>query len=113
MLATLQEYYGGRSFYDSWFRPWLAELEAHGHPRLQMAKYDEFYGYCWWVLSRLTGYVLIPFPLWKLLFPKDSLLDMGLRGRGFTKHIWIYGLCLAVVVPAMAVALEAGRCSQG
>jgi membrane protease YdiL (CAAX protease family) len=97
LVLTLQEYYGGRGFYDTWFRPWLAELEAHGHPRINMAKYDEYYGYCWWVLSRVTGYVLIPFPLWKLLFPED----MGLRGRGFTKHVWIYGLCLAVVGPAM------------
>ncbi len=103
MVLTLPEYYGGRNFYDTWFRPWLAELEAHGHPRLQMAKYDEFYGYCWWVLARVIGYVLVPFTLWKLLFPKDSLLDMGLRGRGFTKHIWIYGLCLAVVIPAMVL----------
>jgi len=101
VVLTLQEYYGGRSFYDSWFRPWLTELEAHGHPRLQLAKYDEFYSYCWWVFARVLGYVLIPFPLWKLLFPKDSLLDMGLRGRGFFKHVWIYGLCLAVVIPAM------------
>ena len=101
IVLTLQEYYGGRSFYDSWFRPWLTELEAHGHPRVQLAKYDEFYSYCWWVFSRVLGYVLIPFPLWKLLFPKDSLLDMGLRGRGFFKHVWIYGLCLAVVIPAM------------
>ncbi|MEO7035722.1 MAG: type II CAAX endopeptidase family protein [Polyangiaceae bacterium] len=101
LVLTLQEYYGGRGFYETWFRPWVAELEAHGHPRLNLAKYDEYYAYCWWVLSRVTGYVLIPFPLWKLLFPEDSLLDMGLRGKGFTKHIWIYGLCLAVVVPAM------------
>jgi len=103
VVLTLQEYYGGRNFYDAWFRPWLVELEAHGHPRLQLAKYDEFYGYSWWVLSRVIGYVLIPFPLWKLLFPQDSLLDMGLRGRGFTKHVWIYGLCLAVVIPAMVL----------
>ena len=101
LVLTLQEYYGGRAFYDSWWRPWLTELEAHGHPKINLAKYDEYYSYCWWVASRVTGYVLIPFPLWKLLFPEDSLLDFGLRGRGFTKHLWIYGLCLAVVVPAM------------
>ncbi len=47
--------------------------------------------------------MLIPLPLWKLLFPRDSLLDMGLRGRGFFCHLWIYGLCLAVVVPAMLI----------
>ena len=34
-------------------------------------------------------------------FTQDSLLDMGLRGKGFFGHLWIYGLCLAVVVPAM------------
>ena len=101
LVLTLQDYYGGRGFYDSWLRPWLAELEAHGHRHIILAKYDEYYSYCWWVAARVIGYVLIPFPLWKLLFPNDSLLDMGLRGRGFTKHIWIYALCLAVVVPAM------------
>jgi membrane protease YdiL (CAAX protease family) len=26
---------------------------------------------------------------------------MGLRVRGFVSHLWLYGLCLAVVVPAM------------
>ncbi len=102
MVLTLQEYYGGRRLLRGpGSGPWFAELEAHGHPRLNLAKYDEYYGYCWWVLRASPGYVLIPFPLWKLLFPKDSLLDMGLRGKGFTKHIWIYGLCLAVVIPAM------------
>jgi membrane protease YdiL (CAAX protease family) len=50
-----------------------------------------------------VGYVFIPLPLWKLLFPRDSLLDMGLRVRGFFSHLWIYGVCLAVVLPTMAL----------
>ena len=29
--------------------------------------------------------------MWKLFFREDSLLDMGLRTRGFFKHAWIYG----------------------
>jgi membrane protease YdiL (CAAX protease family) len=45
--------------------------------------------------------VLIPLPVWKILFPEDRLLDMGLRSRGFFDHIWIYGLCLAIVLPLM------------
>jgi membrane protease YdiL (CAAX protease family) len=101
VVLTIQEYYGGRSFYEVSVRPWLVELDARGHTWLKLAKYDEFYGYCWWVAARVFGYVLIPLPLWKLLFPKDSLLDMGLRVRGFFSHLWIYGLCLGVVVPAM------------
>ncbi|HEX7664454.1 MAG TPA: CPBP family intramembrane glutamic endopeptidase, partial [Polyangiaceae bacterium] len=49
------------------------------------------------------GYVLIPFPLWKLFFRKDSLLDFGLRSKDFFKHAWIYGLFLIVVLPAMLI----------
>jgi membrane protease YdiL (CAAX protease family) len=102
VVLTLQEYYGGRLIYEQVIRPLLLDLEAERQPRwLDMAKYDEFYGYCWWVFARVAGYVLIPLPLWKLLFPKDSLLDMGLRIRGFFSHIWIYALCLAIVAPAM------------
>jgi membrane protease YdiL (CAAX protease family) len=101
VVLTLQEYYGGRQVFDGVLRPWLHDLEGAGHPWLKTAQYDELYSYGWWALARILGYVFVPFPLWKLLFPKDSLLDMGLRGRGFLSHLWIYGLCLAVVIPAM------------
>src|SRR5262249_30668716 len=74
IVLTLQEYYGGRSFYDLTIKPWLGDLEAGGWKWLKLAKYDEYYGYVWWVAARVTGYVLIPFPLWKMLFPEDSLL---------------------------------------
>jgi membrane protease YdiL (CAAX protease family) len=39
--------------------------------------------------------------VWKLCFREDSLLDMGLRVRGFFQHAWIYGLFLAIVLPVM------------
>jgi membrane protease YdiL (CAAX protease family) len=101
VVLTLQEYYGGRRFYDTFLQPELEAYQAAGATWLRLERYDELYGYAWWVFARVVGYVLIPLPLWKLLFPKDSLLDMGLRVRGFFSHIWIYGLCLAVVVPVM------------
>jgi len=101
VVLTMQEYYGGRGIYDTQLRPWLTELEAGGWTFIKLAKYDELYSYGWWVFARVCGYVLVPLPIWKLLFPKDSLLDMGLRTKGFFGHLWIYGLCLAVVVPAM------------
>ena len=106
VVLTLQEYYGGRLLYDSTLPLWLHELQAGGWAFIQMEKYDELYGYGWWVFARLLGYVLVPLPLWKLLFPKDSLLDMGLRTGGFFKHLWIYGLCLAVVIPAMLIVAQ-------
>jgi membrane protease YdiL (CAAX protease family) len=103
VVLTLQEYYGGRGIYDTQLRPWLTELQAGGWHFLKVEKYDELYSYGWWVSARVFGYVLVPLPIWKALFPKDSLLDMGLRGKGFFGHLWIYGLCLAVVVPAMLI----------
>jgi membrane protease YdiL (CAAX protease family) len=103
IVLTMQEYYGGRQLYDSLLRPWFQDLEARGHTLVRPSRYDELYGYGWWAFTRVVGYVLVPFPLWKLMFPKDSLLDMGLRIKGFLSHLWIYGLCLAVVIPAMLV----------
>jgi len=99
-VLTMQEYYGSRPFYEDALREPLQRF-AEGHPWLKVQKYDELFGYAWWSCARFIGYVLIPLPLWKILFPEDRLLDMGLRGRGFLDHIWIYGLCLAIVLPLM------------
>lgn len=99
VILTLQEYYGGRVFFDQAIRPHLAKWDL-AHPRIwKLAKYDELYGFSWWAFSRVAGY-LAPFTVWKFFFREDSLLDMGLRGRGFTQHAWIYGLFLAIVLPA-------------
>ncbi|MBN2192451.1 MAG: CPBP family intramembrane metalloprotease [Polyangiaceae bacterium] len=103
IVLTWQEYYGGRRFYLATIKPWLLELESHGQVALMMDRFDELYGFGWWTLARLLGYVVFPFSIYKLLFPKDSLLDMGLRVRGLLSHAWIYGLCLAVVLPVMAL----------
>lgn len=105
VVLTMQEYYGGRQFYDQVLRAWLVKLEPD-HTWIKLQKYDEYYGYCWWSFSRVAGYVLFPFAIWKLAFRGDSLLDLGLRTRGFFKHAWIYGLCLLVVVPAMLVVAQ-------
>jgi len=102
VILTLQEYYGGRSTYDEVIRPWLAEREAlHPEGMVKLGHYDELYGYAWWSFSRVAGYVLLPFPTYKFIFRRDSLLDMGLRVRGFWSHAWIYGVCLLFVLPAM------------
>src|SRR6201992_4239118 len=99
-VLTMQEYFGSRSFYDEVLRDSLLRL-SETHPKLKVAKYDELLGYAWWSCARFIGYVLIPLPLWKIVFPKDRLLDMGLRLKGFFEHIWVYGLCLAIVIPLM------------
>jgi len=108
-ILTLQEYYGGRQFYDEQIKPWLRVQEALYviDPKgewvgsfIHLKRYNELYSYGWWAFSRVFGYVVIPFGVWKLFFRRDSLLDMGLRTRGLLKHAWIYLLCLGVVLPA-------------
>lgn len=99
---TLQEYYGGRRYYDAVLRPWLEDLETTW-TWIELQKWDEYYGYCWWSFTRVLGYVLIPFPLWKLLFRKDSLLDMGLRTKGLWKHAWVYLALFLALLPVQLV----------
>jgi membrane protease YdiL (CAAX protease family) len=102
VVLTLQEYYGGRTFFYQSLRGELSSLNQ-SLPWLKFDKYEELYGYGWWCVARVIGYTLVPLPLWKLLFPKDSILDMGLRTGGFFKHLWIYGACLAIVLPVMLI----------
>ncbi len=108
-VLTIQEYYGGRQFYDEHIKPWLKVQEALHviDPSVEwigklinLKRYNELYGYGWWSFTRVFGYVVVPFAVWKLVFRRDSILDMGLRTRGLIKHAWIYLLCLAVVLPA-------------
>lgn len=107
-VLTVQEYYGGRGFYEEHIKPALrdAELTALLDPSswgrlVSVRKYNDLYSYGWWAFNRCFGYVVVPMVAWKIIFRKDSLLDMGLRTKGFFKHAWIYGLCLVVVLPAV------------
>jgi membrane protease YdiL (CAAX protease family) len=100
VILTLQEYYGGRGFFEQTIRPIFVKLDATHPHSIRLARYDELYSFGWWSFTRVGGY-LLPFPVWKLCFREDSLLDMGLRTRGFLKHTWIYAACLAVIVPVV------------
>jgi membrane protease YdiL (CAAX protease family) len=109
LVLTAQEYYGGSRFFATYLRPYLADLEqvrhrAHVSTAIDTRFYGELYGYAWWAFSRVFGYVVFPMAVWKVLFPRDSLLDMGLRTKGLLSHAWIYGLWLAVVLPCVYVA---------
>jgi membrane protease YdiL (CAAX protease family) len=101
LILTMQEYYGGRTYFDQTIYPWLSKLDD-AHEWVHLTKYDELYGFAWWAGTRIFGYTL-PFVVWKLFFRKDSILDLGLRARGFFDHAWIYLMFLMVVVPAMIV----------
>jgi membrane protease YdiL (CAAX protease family) len=114
LVLTIQYYYGGREFYGDHIKPWLREVELRqaaqpgGWGRyVSLRRYNELYSYGWWCFTRVAGYVAMPMIAWKLCFPRDSLLDMGLRVRGLIKHAWIYLLCLSVVIPAVLIVSRA------
>ncbi len=98
---ALQQYFGGREIYLAFIRPLLMAAQDAGSSLVNVGKYNELYGYAWWAGTRTFGYTVFPLAIWKACFPKDSLLDLGLRTKDLRKHAWIYGLCLAVVVPVV------------
>jgi membrane protease YdiL (CAAX protease family) len=111
VILTLQQYFGGGDFFALYIRPWLTQLQndairTHSTgwaSMIDMRKYGELYSFGWWAFTRCFGYTVLPMALWKLCFPKDSILDMGLRTKGLLRHIPIYALCLFVVVPAVVI----------
>ena len=107
VILTLHEYYGGRGFYETTIRPELQALETSGLSFLKVGHFNSLYGYTWWSAARVLGYVAVPIVIWRVLFPKDPLLDHGLRTEGFIKHLWMYGVMLGLIlVPMLIVAQE-------
>jgi membrane protease YdiL (CAAX protease family) len=98
-----QEYYGRFSLWQQHLRAWLVGV-FHDSPTAitRIDTYDELFGRGWWALTRVGGYIL-PLLVWRLFFRKDSLLDMGLRTRGFREHAWLYALFVAVMIPVMLI----------
>ena len=105
IILAMQEYYGNRVWFDVAVVPLLKDYEKT-HAWFPFTKYDELVEFLWWSFSRAGGYML-PFLLWRFFFPKDDIRDFGLRTKGFYDHVWIYGLFLAVVIPAMVVVAQA------
>ena len=103
LVLAIHEYYTRWDFFDHVLRKWLHDREKR-HPGgwLYLGAYEELYLRVWWAGVRVAGY-LSPLVVWPIVFPRDRLLDFGLRPRGFRQHAWIYALCVVVMVPVMLV----------
>jgi membrane protease YdiL (CAAX protease family) len=107
-VLILQDYYGRGDAYADLVKPWLERREsAHPGGFVDLGIYDELYLRAWWAVTRVGGY-LLPLALWRLFFRHDSLLDFGLRPRGFREHAWIYALCVFIMVPLLFIVSREG-----
>ncbi|HVV87712.1 MAG TPA: type II CAAX endopeptidase family protein [Kofleriaceae bacterium] len=88
---TLQEYVGQRELYKAWFSD-----RMHTH-------YFQLEAFAWWVLWRVIGYVVLPVIV-ILLLPGERLRDYHLSPRGFFRHLWIYVVMFAMILPAVFLA---------
>jgi membrane protease YdiL (CAAX protease family) len=108
LVLTFQEYYGSGDTFVTMVRPWIERREkANPTGFWDLTTYDELYLRAWWALTRVGGY-LFPLVVWRLFFKKDSLLDFGLRPRGFREHAWIYALCVVFMVPILLIVSRQG-----
>jgi membrane protease YdiL (CAAX protease family) len=88
---TLQEYLGDRGAYERWFG---------GRGR---DSYFDLKAFAWWSGWRVLGYVIIPI-LAILCMPGQRLRDYHISLRGFVRHLWIYLLMFALILPAVIEA---------
>jgi membrane protease YdiL (CAAX protease family) len=102
----LMNYYGDHAFYDRMFVPALERYGASHPDTIKMWRYGDLYWRVYWGLSRYAFY-LLPLVVWPLVF-RESPLELGLRGRGFLEHAWIYLLCLVVVIPTLVIVAHMG-----
>ncbi|HEY0193874.1 MAG TPA: CPBP family intramembrane glutamic endopeptidase [Kofleriaceae bacterium] len=89
-VLTLQEYLGGHDTYERLF------------PR-DGSRYWELRGYAWWSGWRVLGYVLVPMAVLACL-PGQRIRDYYVSPRGTIRHLWIYGVLFAAVLPAVILA---------
>jgi membrane protease YdiL (CAAX protease family) len=85
---TLQEYIGDRGYFERVFPP-------HGRDA-----YWELKGFAWWSGWRVLGYVVIPMIVLAIM-PGERIRNYHVSPRGFFKHLWIYVLLFACVLPAV------------
>jgi uncharacterized protein len=95
---TLQEYWGERSQFASWFPAPTDAFRWDGRSRWILQSFG------WWSGWRFFGYLVLPM-LVLLVIPGERIRDYGLSFKGFSRHVWIYvGLYLAILPLVIAVS---------
>lgn len=106
VVLTWNHYYGGGTYFEDHILPWLTSLDSQYPEVFQLSKFFNLYSYAWWSLANLLAFVVIPFVSWKFMYPKDSLLDFGLRTDNFFKHKGIYAIYILIMLANVALIIN-------
>lgn len=87
VCLTLMHYYGHTGIFHGYLAKYF-----RGSP------YLELYSQMFWSLCCFVGYMVIPMIVISFL-PGMHIRDFGLSFKGFTKHVWIYGVLFLLVLP--------------
>ena len=93
VTLTLQEYIGDRVYFE---KLWPYD------PR-RPDPYWQLKGFAWWSGWRFAGYLVLP-AIVVALMPGERLRDYHISMRGFIKHLWVYVVLFALVLPAVYLA---------
>lgn len=110
VFLALMEYFG--------HAPTLREIVDHFDPLGRLTDPDTFFGvvrespfrrlidFVWWSGWRVLGFFLLPALVIRVVL-RQRIADHGLQTRGFTEHVWIYGLFFGIVAALVyAVSFE-------
>lgn len=97
---TLQEYLGDRGAFEQlgnaeWLPDWF---RVRGRD-----PYRDLKGFAWWSGWRVIGYVIIPI-IAIVCLRGVRLRDFHVSLRGFFRHLWVYVLMFALILPAVIEA---------
>jgi membrane protease YdiL (CAAX protease family) len=90
LVMVFQEYFGDRPTFEALF-------SRHAGQRYFLLE-----GFLWWSGAKLFAYLIVPVLLIRGF--GGRLSDFGLSFRGAGRHLWIYGLLFAGVLPLVVVA---------
>jgi len=98
LMLTAMEYFGHR---PTFLKLLKSLIESNGEQSIwaeaRDSKFFELFTFVYWSGWRVLGYFIIPALVVKLAF-KAPLSEYGLRGKGFSKHLWVYGVFYCIVV---------------
>ena len=98
LCLTAMEYFGHRPTFHTIVDAFAkADGEESGWMAFRRSPFFELYTYAYWSGWRVLGYFVIPALVVKWGF-RAPLRDYGLETRGFSKHLWVYGIFYCIVL---------------